>query len=711
MSTVFNNPELKLAFDFAEYTGQNIFLTGKAGTGKTTFLHNFKNKTSKRMIVVAPTGVAAINAGGVTIHSFFQMPFGPFLPQDALILPFQNSNYISRINVKKMNRTKIKIIKSLDLLVIDEVSMVRADLLDGIDEVLRRFKNRYLPFGGVQLLMIGDLQQLPPIVPKDEWALLKDYYQTLFFFGSRALQHTSYVSIELKHIFRQNDSKFINLLNNVRQNRLDDKTLNELNRKYIPNFTVEENDAYITLTTHNKNARVINDAKLKKLDSMEYCFSAEVKDEFPRHAYPTDEKLVLKVDAQVMFVKNDISEEKLYFNGKIGKIVKITDDYVSVKCPDDNKTISVDIAEWKNIKYTINNETNAIEESVTGTFKQYPLKLAWAITIHKSQGLTFDKAIIDANAAFAHGQVYVALSRCRSFDGLILSSLITKNCIKVDPDVLQFTSKIEENPPGDNHFNHSNFDFQFALLRELFDFTPMQRMIISGLKIINENKGSIPSYIAEAFVPLNDSLKKEIVDIANKFDNQLKRLPPEQKNIEENSALQERIKKGCAYFIEKIESLILNSLNKLTLEIDNKAIKKSLNHVISELKKEIDAKLICLRTCSNGFTIKRYMDIRAKSVIEASQRKKEKKNEKTDLRIAPDNIKNPEIYSKLKAWREKKAKEEEVPLYMVLPNKTMIEIASLIPKSKRILKTIKGIGKKKLQLYGDDILSCLSGST
>jgi hypothetical protein len=317
-----SNPQLQLAFDFVENTGKNVFLTGKAGTGKTTFLQNIRKVTSKRSVVVAPTGVAAINAGGVTIHSFFQLPFGPILPNNA----DQENPAESRFS--RFSKDKINIIRSLDLLIIDEISMVRADLLDGVDQALRRYRNRYKPFGGVQLLMIGDLQQLPPVVKEEEWGLLKSMYSSFFFFGSRALQQTDYVSIELKHIYRQSDQRFIDLLNRIRDNKLDHQTLGKLNERFQPGFIPDEKDGYITLTTHNHQANHINSSRISRLKNTPRTFRARIDGEFAEVAYPTDLELVLKTGAQVMFVKNDPSPEKLFYNGKIGTISEIDDDTV-----------------------------------------------------------------------------------------------------------------------------------------------------------------------------------------------------------------------------------------------------------------------------------------------------------------------------------------------------------------------------------------------
>jgi len=472
-----NNPQLKLAYDFVQHSGCNVFLTGKAGTGKTTFLHNFKKESVKRLVVLAPTGVAAINAGGVTLHSFFQLPFGPQLPADVegFSLFGEEAVKASAAKLQRFNREKINIIKSLDLLVIDEISMVRADLLDAVDAVLRRFRDRFKPFGGVQLLMIGDLQQLAPVVKEADWEILKPYYDSAFFFSSRALQKTEFVGIELKKIYRQQDQAFIRLLNKVRDQDLDAESLQELNRRYVPGFAPEESEGYITLTTHNHQAEKINDLKLNNLKSKARMFKAVVTGEFPEWSYPTEAELTLKVGAQVMFVKNDITPLKQYYNGKIGTLTKMTEDRVLVQCAGDGEPISVGPVEWQNCRYALDEETKAIKETIIGAFTQYPLKLAWAITIHKSQGLTFEKAIIDARAAFAHGQVYVALSRCTTLEGLVLSAPLGPQTIKTDDTVKNFTRQIEENPPGEEQFRDLKNAYQKSLIRDLFDFSGLER--------------------------------------------------------------------------------------------------------------------------------------------------------------------------------------------------------------------------------------------
>ncbi len=435
------NHELQLANDFVQYTGCNIFLTGKAGTGKTTFLHNLHKNTAKRMIITAPTGVAAINAGGVTLHSFFQLSFGPFVPGSETYEHNKQRQF-------RFSKEKKRIIQSLDLLVIDEISMVRADLLDAVDAALRRYRRNNQPFGGVQLLVIGDLHQLSPVAKQDEWHLLQQYYESAYFFSSKALALTELLTIELKHIYRQSEAGFIKLLNRVRNNRLDESSMEALNRRYIRDFTPGEDQGYITLTTHNLSAESINQNRLQALSKKEYRFNAEISGDFPEHIYPTLATLLLKEGSQVMFVRNDPSAEKLYYNGKIGKITKLSNKSICVVCPGNHNEIVVDPVVWENIKYTLNEETKEIEEDIIGSFKQYPLKLAWAITIHKSQGLTFEKAIIDAKAAFAHGQIYVALSRCKTMEGMVLSSPISSRGIEIDKAIMCFDENAHQNPPS-----------------------------------------------------------------------------------------------------------------------------------------------------------------------------------------------------------------------------------------------------------------------
>jgi len=698
------NPELKLAFDFVEQTNTNLFLTGKAGTGKTTFLRNLKSISPKRMIVVAPTGVAAINAGGVTIHSFFQMHFGPHIPTGTSAE--ENANPNSQTNTAdrshRFSREKINIIRSLDLLVIDEISMVRADLLDAIDEVLRRYKDHRKPFGGTQLLMIGDLQQLAPVVKDNEWAILRPYYDTVFFFGSRALQQTQFTTIELKHIYRQSDDVFIGLLNKVRNNQIDIKTLNDLNQRYIPDFNPSNDEGYITLTTHNYQSQAINETKLKQIKHPEQRFTALIEGEFPEYSYPTDFELILKEGAQVMFVKNDTSREKLFYNGKIGTIESMEDDTIFVKCEGDYAIIPVVQAEWQNNKYTINEETKEITETPVGKFAQYPLKLAWAITIHKSQGLTFEKAIIDANAAFAHGQVYVALSRCKTFEGMVLSSLISQDGIKSDMSVKGFSIQAELNQPGEKELIASRIAYQQTLLAELLDFSAIQRRLHYCQKIIKENSTILLPGLVGAYTTMGTLLKSELIEIADKFKSQVGQLLSGNPMIEGHDTLQERIKKASTYFCEKMDQHICQILVNLEIETDNKTIKKLLKENTENLYQEAFIKTACFKTCQQGFSVKEYLNTKAKASIEKIQLKKEAK----EYTFTGDAVNN-ELSRKIKDWRYAKAQLEDLPVYMVLPQKTLYELVEKVPVTVKELSEIKGFGKKKVKKYGNEIISII----
>ena len=703
METVTNH-DLQLAFDFVKYTNRNIFLTGKAGTGKTTFLHDLKKSSPKRMIVVAPTGVAAINAGGVTIHSFFQLPFHPFIPS------FYLSENIPENKVEqkdpsgyKMSREKINIIRSLDLLVIDEISMVRADTLDAVDSALRRYKNRYLPFGGVQLLMIGDLQQLAPVVKDEDREIINRYYDSPFFFGSRALRSTDYVTIELKHIYRQNDQLFIDLLNKVRDNHVDSDVLSELNKRYIPDFDPDSDGGYITLTTHNYQAQILNDSKLEKLPGRLHAFEAAIKDEFPEFSYPTASELVFKKGSQVMFVKNDLSRDKLFFNGKIGKIAAFEDDIIVVKCPDDEFPIRVELAEWQNMKYSLDDKTQEIVETVIGTFTQYPLKLAWAITIHKSQGLTFDKAVIDARDAFAHGQVYVALSRCRTLNGLVLSTRINKHSIIDDQAISDFVLESEKNQPGQKQLAESRKAYQLMLLTELFDFNSLKRNLNYCLKVVNEHHGSILGNPQEMLENILAGIKTDLIEVSEKFHPQVNGLLNEEIDAESNILLQERVKKASEYFSVKLEAAMKDILDGYSVETDNKTVRKSVSEAIERLRKEGVTKLACLKAVRSGFEISKYLNIKSKSAVDIPSVKSHSKSVEDNSGI----IKHPALFRQLKEWRNNKARETALPHYMILPQKTMVTLAGFMPQSLKALRQVKGMGTKKSDKFGEELLEII----
>ena len=511
------NKELELAWEFVNNTNRSVFLTGKAGTGKTTFLHKLKMNSLKRLVVVAPTGVAAINAKGVTIHSFFQMPFGPIFPDTDL----NNAGGFNR----KFSKTKINIIKSMDLLVIDEISMVRADLLDGIDRTLRRFRNRNKVFGGVQVLMIGDLQQLSPVIKDNEWELLKHIYSNGFFFSSQAFQKCQAITIELKHIYRQENPKFIEILNEIRNNRLSETAASELNKRFIPNFTPQPDAGYISLTTHNNKADATNNSELDKLSTKSFTYKAKVEGKFPEISYPNSESLKLKVGAQVMFIKNDSGPEKRYFNGKIGKIIHLEKDEVVVHCPDDDFNINVTPEIWENINYTVDAETKAISEEKIGSFTQMPLRLAWSITIHKSQGLTFERAIIDAQGAFAHGQTYVALSRCKSLEGLVLKSKIDSSQIINDQNVLLFNKNAEANEPDASILEASQKMYQLDLIFEIFDFYQFLYPLNRVLDIFYKNRGSIEGHVKAPIQTIKNTVTN-FLKVSNGLEQMLQEKNP-----------------------------------------------------------------------------------------------------------------------------------------------------------------------------------------
>ncbi len=687
------NPELQLANDFIKYTGNNIFLTGKAGTGKTTFLHKLKENTPKRMIITAPTGVAAINAGGVTLHSFFQMPFGPFVPDSEAQQQRQRHRF---------SKEKINIIKSLDLLVIDEISMVRADLLDAVDAVLRRYKHHNQPFGGVQLLMIGDLHQLSPVVKDDEWNLLKQYYDTFYFFSSNALRQTQMISIELKHIYRQSDAHFIQLLNRVRDNRLDQETLAALNTRYKPEFQADEENNYITLSTHNRSADTINEKHLQKLDSKSFVFQAVIEGDYPEYNYPTAENLILKEGAQVMFVRNDSSAEKLYFNGKIGKITQIDKQSITVKCPGEKSEILVEKANWENIKYALDPKSKEISEQVMGTFCQFPLRLAWAITIHKSQGLTFEHAIIDANAAFSHGQVYVALSRCKTFEGMVLSTPITQRAVKTDSTVAQFVERASQNSPTQEQLNSAKIHYQQKLLLECFDYQALHFSLKKLSRLLSQNHKLIQFSGFEIFETIEKQTLDEIIIVSGKFNHQLQSLFANNKVPEDDAKLQERVKKASHYFSEKLQSGLVEWLAAFNVDSDNKEIKKQINQSASFLRHTLAVKMASLKSCQNGFSTGLYLNALDLAEIDSSSNAPVKKST-PDYNTA--DVEHPELLQTLKSWRVEQAEEQGVAHYQIIHQQVLIHIANNLPDTPALLLKIKGVGKYKVEKYGAQLIA------
>ena len=688
-----SNPQIDLAFDYVRFTHKNIFLTGKAGTGKTTFLHQIKQASPKRMVVVAPTGVAAINAGGMTIHSFFQLPFGPFLP----------GNGQEAARQRRFSNEKKRLIQGLDLLIIDEISMVRADVLDGIDDVLRRYRDPYQPFGGVQLLMIGDLHQLPPVVKDEEWQLLREHYQTAYFFGSHALRQTEPVSIELKHIYRQSDAAFIDLLNRVRDNQLDEQVLSALNSRYVADFQPTPEQPYITLTAHNASAQAINGEKLAALTQPLKTYKAVVEGDFPAFAFPADEELALKMNAQVMFVKNDMAREKRYYNGKIGQVTGFREGVINVRCPGDNADIEVTPAEWTNVKYHLNEQTKEVVEAVVGTFTQYPLKLAWAITIHKSQGLTFERAIIDAQAAFAHGQVYVALSRCKSFEGIVLRSRIAHSSVRTDQVVKNYTDETDKNAPDAAHLTRAKGDYQQMLVLELFDFSRLRRQFAQLHRLFLEHENSLHSDAGQLLKSLETQANEQVFTVAEKFSPQIRLYFLQATLPEANQDLQGRLQKAGAFFAEKLGNDLLPLARSIHIITDNQAVKKAALEALEGLQKEIFVKNACFAAARTGFDAARYLRARTDAELDF------RRTEPVALPAAgvPGNVPHPALYVRLKRWREDIAGINNIALYEVLPTRSLLELVQFLPADPAALKKIKGIGAVKSQRFGADLLTLI----
>ena len=715
------NPELELAWRLVERTGTNLFLTGKAGTGKTTFLRRLQSRLPKRMIVLAPTGIAAINAGGVTIHSFFQLPFAPYVPESSFAAG-GNSSYRFRFG-----KNKINIMRSVDLLVIDEISMVRADLLDAVDAVLRRYRSRNAPFGGVQLLLIGDLQQLAPVAKDEEWAMLSRYYDTPYFFSSHALQQTDYCTVELQTVYRQSDGRFLSLLNAIRENRCDPRMLELLNARYKPGFIPSREDGYIRLVTHNAQAQAINGRELDKLLGTPHTFHATIEGKFPEYSYPTDNELTLKKGAQVMFVKNDTSGEHRYYNGMIGEVSALSDTHVEV-CPQGSDTpIVLQPEEWSNARYVLDEESREITEEVEGVFRQYPLKLAWAITVHKSQGLTFDRAIIDVSASFAHGQAYVALSRCRTLEGLVLSERIPASAIINDEAVDGFTREARAATPDGARVAEMEREYFLRVLSELFDFQPLYAQMNAFTRIVDEHLYKLyPKQLAiykESIV----RFKEKVLDVSRKFAGQYTRLVSQSTDYRHDALLQERVSAAAHYFLTELNPLYPAMMAKAP-EADNKQVSKRLTAAHDELKDTFRLKTGLLEFVEkDGFRLAAFLKQKAILSIgdtdtsargREDRRRRGQKGRSQDDNMSggssypaggePDtDVPHPVLLSRLVEWRRKEAARMGLPAYTIVHQKALMGICHQLPTTRAELLLVPGIGKAKAGKYGDALLDII----
>lgn len=697
------NSEWQRARQIVEGTGMFLFLTGKAGTGKTAFLRRLKEDSPKRMIVLAPTGIAAINAGGMTLHSFFQLPFTPFVPDTVI-----NGNG-SRL---RLGKEKIRIIRSMDLLVIDEVSMIRADLLDAVDAVLRRYRDHARPFGGVQLLLIGDLHQLAPVIKEDEWRLLSPHYETPYFFSSRSLRKIPYVAIELKQVYRQSDPRFIALLNKIRENEADDMLLRELNSRYIPSFVPPHGDSYIHLTTHNRQAQSINDRELRQLPGREYNYEAEITGNFSEYAYPTDRNLVLKLGAQVMFVKNDPSPAHRYYNGMIGEICRIDENGFAVEVGRTGRRIEVEPEEWTGNKYVINEKTKEITEETEGRFKQFPVKPAWAITVHKSQGLTFEHAVVDIHASFAHGQAYVALSRCRSLEGLVLSSPISASSIISDRTVERYIREMKMREPNGERVRELRREYFLFLLDELFGFDGLSHLLDGLSRLLEEHFYRLYPLLATEYKAMPLLFEQEIRQVALRFHRQYELLVMKASAPETDAELQSRLRKGAEYFGKELEPLAALA-GRIDLQTDNKVLKKRADTAINELREALSLKQHLLEQMKEyGFTIEEYLKWKAHWSLEGTVDKrnieKEKKPKGRMVVEVPTDILYPELYDRLVDWRSAKAESEHLPVYTVLKQKALMGIANLLPNNTEALAIIPFFGAKSLKKYGVELLSIVN---
>lgn len=682
---------------YVKATGRSVFLTGKAGTGKTTFLKYITRTTAKRYVVLAPTGVAAINAGGSTIHSFFQLPLCPYLPDvKELVTEYQMPE-----RYRSLRKERARIIRTLDLLIIDEISMVRADLLDAVDMTLRRYRRSEKPFGGVQLLMIGDAQQLSPVVKESERYYMEKVYPSPYFFHSKALSRLSYVTIELQKVYRQRDPDFVDILNAVRDNRLTLPLLEKLNARVGARISSDDDGAEpIRLTTHNAQADEVNMRKMDELPDAPMQFVAEIEGEFPENSYPAEEVLTLKSGAQVMFLRND--SEGQYYNGKLGRVEDVMEGMVTVS-DEDGMLINVVPVEWENSQYSLDDNTGEIRQSVVGVFRQLPLRVAWAITIHKSQGLTFDKVIIDAASAFAFGQVYVALSRCRSLGGISLCTPLSTTAIYSDQHVSEFNALIPPPESVRSALEAEELHFVFDQLRDLFCFEQVMKASGWLLKLWREKIEEL--YPAE-YQRLMDARRKldDVSKVADTFKLQLHKI--ESRKPLDFEYLNERLAKAATYFLPVVEGAREVIIDASLLEIDNKETRKKVKEASDELLTALDILCRSFEDINSGeCTIESLCRIRTECLLEERKAPSKRRLKKLERKEGETGVVNEELRERLQQWRTERFKADNVPAYTIMHQSTLLEIASVMPVTKAGLMAIKGFGEAKFRKYGEELLA------
>jgi hypothetical protein len=696
-----SNKNFQLASDFIQYTNRSVFLTGKAGTGKTTFLKHIRSNCRKQMAVIAPTGVAAINAGGVTIHSFFQLPFLPHIP---VFSGESNEDCIDRkalLSRLRIQSDKRKLFQQLELLIIDEISMVRCDIIDAIDTILRHYRNKVnIPFGGVQLLLIGDLFQLTPVAQDKEWQILSPHYESPYFFASKSIQEHQPAYIELNKIYRQKDAHFIDVLNMIRNNEIHEAGLNILHQRYEPQFNPNDNEGYITLTTHNSKADSINTIALNKISVSPVSFRAVVWQDFSEKNYPADEHLILKIGAQVMFIKNDQERIKRYYNGKIGVVEKIEEDTVWVHCKGEDELIEVKRFTWENIRYTAKQQTQQVEETVVGSFNQFPLRLAWAITIHKSQGLTFEKAVIDAGQAFAAGQVYVALSRCTSLEGLVLLSKITANSVRTDQRIKLFM----ENQPIDELANILEKDksvFEKAILLDLFNFSNAKKTVEFIKQLLHENEHQ---FNTESKIFIDELSEKidYIISISSKFESRLQSIYLDINNVNIQSELAHNIKKAAEWFVPQLNAF-LTAIKNTPVITESRQLATEYNEAISNIYTVISLQVHVLTSCIKGFNLDEYYVVRNSFVLPAFYPNAYASiNKQVSLKSE-----RPDLFKQLKAVRDEICNTQNLPIYMVANGGSLEEMATYLPLNEQEMNQITGFGPIKTKKFGDQFLAVL----